>query len=85
MSENNRFEQTGSSAEVSWNDSFHSIDDIKAADHAVQQDPTPRLAGDIDTSGGPIDKQQSTDNAFSSRGLENARLTREAVKGRIRR
>ncbi|RFU60973.1 hypothetical protein [Peribacillus glennii] len=45
------------------------------------KETTPRLEGDIDTSGGPINRQLDTDNAFSKSGLENARSSREALDG----
>lgn len=39
----------------------------------------PRLADDLDTSGGQINNHIDTDNAFSIAGLENARASREAL------
>lgn len=47
--------------------------------HTPGEASGPRLAGDLETSGGPINKHLDTDNAFSAAGLDNDRASREAV------
>ncbi|PLT32113.1 hypothetical protein [Bacillus sp. V5-8f] len=44
-----------------------------------KKDTTPRLEGDVDTSGGSLNSQLDTDNAFSKAGLDNASSTENAL------